>query len=53
MDPINRSGRHWCNPASEGSVEFGTVATCPECGTVWEFQETTFGGFWVKREDEG
>jgi hypothetical protein len=33
--PIERKGKHWCNPAAETPDEQGQWE-CP-CGTVWVF----------------
>lgn len=35
--PIDRGGKHWCEPAAETPDENGAW-TCPGCGTVWTYE---------------
>lgn len=46
--PIDRNGKHWCNPAAETPDENG-VWTCPGCGNVWTFDASR--SLWSPAED--
>jgi hypothetical protein len=36
--PITRNGKHWCNPAEDGTPSpKAQTWTCPDCKTVWRF----------------
>lgn len=34
--PINRNGKHWCDPASETPNKLGNWK-CPDCSTTWHW----------------
>jgi hypothetical protein len=34
--PIDRDGKHWCNPGDETPDENG-LWVCPGCGLIWSF----------------
>lgn len=47
--PINRDGKHWCDPASETPDENGEWV-CPGCDTQWLFTQDDGFALWETPE---